>query len=297
MTDEPANYDRRSVLKMTGAGLVAATGIAGSASAQSSLPKPENLEVSDRGDTTVYLDWDEPSSADPDHYEIDVYDWDCGYKGCYSTDYLKTVVVQYGTSERVTDLRPSSTRAFRVYSVDANGNRGNYTYTVASTEARWQPVHTRNNWDQSTNELGGSWDDNHFSNGGQVTSDGLYLEYDGSDGIFETYFADPDGSGAWTISDNSGKSIKLLVYGDDGSEEEDAKLTWDSGQESDSLEYYAYGTPVETSQTVIEIPLVLATRWGTVWDVETPEEFKLEFGQLNDRASGLLIDSIWVSDS
>lgn len=289
------SHSRRNVLKMTGAGLATATGAAGLVQGASSLEPPQNFQATDRRDTEVRLEWDEPESDDILKTEIQVYEWTCGYKGCYSGDHVKTVT-EYGEFTWIGNLEPSETYVFRGYTVDGDSNRSDsYSYEQYSTDSTWQDVHTSSSWSQNSNELGGWWSASSFENGdGTVTNDGLYLDYDSNGGTFETYFSDPDGSGSWTISGHEDKSIKLLVRGDEGDEEDDARLVW--GTEDGSFDYYAVGQHVSDPYTVLTLPLEYAASYYGSWDVPTPGAFKLNFGRENARDSGLTIERMWVSE-
>lgn len=298
---------------MTGAGLaagLAGTGAIGTAAADTP-PDPQNLRIessnpyrpADRTDTSIAVNWDEPSGTDVDHYEIDVYDYTCGAYGCYSGEHLKTVVADHPTWHRVQDLRPGNTYYFYVTAVDADGDESGPRGIKAGTYSEYELVGDESNWDAGDNELGGWTNVYGFANGdGTVTDEGLALDYDDyNHGVFRTYFEDPDqSSGAWQIPNYENKSIKFVTYGQKGDEAEDVKLTFgqdaNDEQESGNLGYYTVWTSVDQTQSILSVPLRYANQGGVHWDVSTPETFILEFGQESDRDSTLTIEDMWVSD-
>lgn len=288
-------YGRRSVLKMSGAALATTVGVTGPVQAAGGPAAPENVEAIDRTDGGVELDWDGPSDAD--HYEIEVSGYSCGHKGCYTTGHVTSDSAS-SAPYWVEDLPPSNSYKFYVYSVDADGNRSDAAgTTVHATDSRWESVHASGDWDQSTNALGGDWKAEHFVNGdGEVTDDGLYLDYDADGGIFWTDVDDPDSDEYWTVPDADEKAIAFLVRGANGGESVDAALTWDAEDTRTNVwtEYMPYHI-LDEGWNVVRIPLHKSGYYQH-WFVDVPGQLKLEFHKERDRDSALTIDSVWISE-
>lgn len=297
MTPQQEQFDRRSVLKMTGAGLAATVGVTGSAQAADGPAAPSNVSATDRTDGGVELDWDQPSDAD--HYEIEVYEYTCGYKGCYTTDHVRTDTASY-PKYWVEDLFPGQSHMFYVYSVDADGNRSDSpSSTLQATDSRFESIHSAGDWDQSTNALGGDWTATNFLNtdDGEVTDDGLYLDYDKGNGIFWTDIDDPNSQEHWEVPGADDKSIAMLVQGDKGGEPLDASLTWDSENTRTNVwsQYMPYHVLDDDTWTILRVPLHKAGYYRN-WFVDVPGQFKFEFHKERDRSSGLTIHSMWISE-
>lgn len=298
------------MLKMTGTGLALATGAAGAAQASDGPGAVQNIRIEghnpyrpDLTDTSVEIQWDEPDSGDVDHYEIDIRPLVCGTYGCSLGDPVETIYSD-DTFETVRNLRPGSTTYLMVYAVSPNGHRGDENALSVDTKDPYQMVHVNDGWDKDYNELGGRWSSNSFKSD-ENTSDGWYVNYENGDGIWDTYFEDPDSSsGAWAIPDYESRSIKFRVRGDGGGEDEDPpRLTWNASDEDDEPESgpltdYTEGTPINQTPSVQTIQLEDSNRHTSysAWSVEKPETFKLEFNAEYTGESGLTIDRMWVSD-
>lgn len=280
---------------MSGAALATTVGVTGSVQAADGPAAPENLEAIDRTDAAVELDWDEPDGAD--HYEIEVYDYECGAYGCYATDHVASAVADAPTYW-VEDLFPSNTFVFYVYSVDADGNRSDVrASTKHTTDSRFEVVHDADGWADDTNALGGDWTAEHFVNGdGEVTDDGLHLDYDADGGIFWTDVDDPEGDEYWEVPDADEKAIAFLVHGANGDESVDAALTWDAEDTRTNAwtEYMPYHT-LDEGWNVVRVPLHKSGYYQN-WFVDVPGQLKLEFHKERERDSALTIDSVWVSE-
>lgn len=288
--DSSGHYDRRSVLKMTGAGLAAATGVSGTASAADGPSKPENLAVTRTTDHAADLEWDEPSDGAA-YYTLDVH-----WQGWHQ----ETVVVDGdATSYEYDVLGSDGYYKFELTPHDLYHNKGETAEVIASTEPVDRYVHREFDLDDDENILGGDWHAENFDNVYQEKYAVVALDYDGSEGELETFVADPDGPGALQIEDHQNKALKFqFEKSEKGGEEADARFTWNGGNsDSAPLEKYCSGTIRSDRKSVLTVPLVGSSDDGSIsWNVQTPDHLRLEFGKPNDNDSEVFINQIWISN-